>query len=894
MSFFGYKHLIYNKTIDSNDKKIHVIGNLQNLNQKLYKDSAKNSQPQNLVIQRCPCCYSRIKTFSEIKKYRCGYCKTNIIQEALALDKNANESLIISNNSSFTVFNKLFEKIVMSFNLHPYILINSENLEMFINDYERSDNKTEVMNNFVTLSFNVYSMTKSFANKNRIDYESLNSYYRLIFSSSKAVLKKLKYKIILKFYDIVTTVNVEDSKVSSNFLMSVLIILECPFIKNNIFSKNLKYEMHEKIKLIVYKILARSMCFIANCTDEKRAYLKSALISKGNENALQSYLEFNTVLINHLFAKIIDGQQQAKPIGFDFIFEGSYKRDDKDSFVANDKTINYRIKLNGYMKNLFLLSFFKFSQFLYDINKQREFIADRSFFYNVYVDFIDLKRDFDEMEHCRGNTSDNDYLFVSNFPHTIPIGCKLKFLESRFKTTMSFKAEESFIKSINQKKVEDLYFHLNINRSAILKDTIRQINDQLEVYRTLKLLREERQGNSMNDVFINATEMTMHKSLRVSFLGEPGLDASGLKREWFQKVIMEIFDTEKNDYFKSLENRKCWLKEDKSNRYLVLDRNSDVYFIIGIILGLSFYNCISSYIPLPITFYKKLLDVPLTIRDFREVYPQEYLYLTKVNTMNDDELLSMDLRFEVTIISDDMIANKENGRMQMVRDVELIPNGSNVVVNSKNKVEFIKSYMNYYLNSSVHAGFKRIQKGFKFILTDDYFYKMMSYSEIYQYYNDGLMNNSTEREGAYDVRYDLVKEQDIRLLSHVTKYINEGKSNYDKWTERDSMTIKWFWELMVEKTEEDRVSMKRYENCYFYKLMLFITGNGTIPACGLHVLELKITKLKNPKSKSATLYPIAHTCFNELCLYEHYESKEGLYESIMMSVLHENIGYGLR
>lgn len=177
-----------------------------------------------------------------------------------------------------------------------------------------------------------------------------------------------------------TTVNVEDSKVSSNFLMSVLIILECPFIKNNIFSKNLKYEMHEKIKLIVYKILARSMCFIANCTDEKRAYLKSALISKGNENALQSYLEFNTVLINHLFAKIIDGQQQAKPIGFDFIFEGSYKRDDKDSFVANDKTINYRIKLNGYMKNLFLLSFFKFSQFLYDINKQREFIADRSFF----------------------------------------------------------------------------------------------------------------------------------------------------------------------------------------------------------------------------------------------------------------------------------------------------------------------------------------------------------------------------------------------------------------------------------------------------------------------------------------------------------------------------------
>lgn len=894
MSIFGYKHLIYDKTINTKDKTIHVIGNLQNLNQKFYKESAKNSKTQNLVIQRCPCCYSKIKIFSEIKKYRCGYCKTNIIQEALGLDKDADDSFIISNNSHVKVFNSLFEKIVMSFNLHPYILINSENLQVFINDYEKSDNKIEIMNNFVMLSFNVFSMTKSFINKNMIDYESLNRYYGLIFSSSSIVLRKLKFKMILKFYDIVTNVNVKDNMVSKNFLMSVLIILECPFIKNKIFSKNVKYEVHEKIKLIVYKILARSMCFIANCTYEKKACLKSALISKGTENALQSYLEFNTVLINHLFAKVIDSQQQAKAIGFDFIFEPSHRNDDKDGFAANNKTLNYKIKVDCYMKNLFLLSFFKFSEFLYDINKQREFISDKSFFYNVYVDFIDLKEDFDKMEGFKNTTVDNEYLFINNFPHTIPIGCKLKFLETRFKTIMNFKAEESFIKSINQQKVEDLYFHLSINRSSILKDTIRQINDQLEVYRTLKFLREERQRNSMNDMFVNATEMAMHKSLRVSFLGEPGLDASGLKREWFQKVIMEIFDTQKNGYFKSLENRKCWLKEDKSNRHLLSDITCDVYFIIGIILGLSFYNCISSYIPLPKSFYKKLFDVPLTIRDFREVYPQEYLYLTKVNTMSDDELLNMDLRFEVTVILDDMVANKENGRMQMVKDVELIPNGSNVVVNSKNKVEFIKSYMNYYLNSSVNAGFKRIQRGFKFILFDDCIYKMMSYNEVYQYYNDGLMENLAGREGAYDARYDLVKEHDIRLLSHVTKYINEGKSNYDKWTERDSMTIKWFWELVIEKTEEDRVSMKRYESCYFYKLMLFITGNGTIPACGLHVLELKITKLKNPKSKGVSLYPIAHTCFNELCLYEYYESKERLYESIVMSVSHENMGYGFR
>lgn len=894
MSFFRYKHLIYDNTTNTNNRRINVIGNLKNINQKFYKELSKKETPQNLVIQRCPCCNSKIKIFSEIKKYRCGYCKTNIIQESSVIDKDANESLTISNNFCFTAVNKLFEKMVMSFNLHPYILMNLENLEMFISDYEKSENKIETMNNFVILSFNVYSITKSFVYGNIINYKDLNNYYIVIFSSNSTVHKKVKYKMILKFYDLVTNVITEDSQVSNNFLMSVLIILECPFIKNNIFLKSSKCDMHEKIKLIVYKILARSMCFIANCTEEKRAFLKSALINTGNEDALKSYLEFNTVLINHLFAKIIDSQQHSEPLGFDFIFETSHKIDDKDNSITNRKTTYYEIKLNSYMNNLFLLSFFKFSQFLYDINKHREFISDKTYFYNVYVDFIDLKRDFDEMERYKSVTKDNKQLFISNFPHTIPIGCKLKFLESRFKNTMSFKAEESFIKSINQKKVEDLYFHLSVNRSTIFEDTIRQINDQLEVYRTLKFLKSERQRDHTNDQFMKSIEMTMHKSLRVNFLGEPGLDASGLKREWFQKVILEIFDTEKNGYFKSLDNRKCWLKEDESNKHLTLGRDCDVYFIIGVILGLSFYNCVSSYIPLPITFYKKLLNVPLTIRDFREVFPQEYLYLTKINTMNDDELRSMDLRFEVTIISDDMVANKENGRMQMVKEVELIPNGSNVVVNSTNKVAFIKCYMNYYLNSSVNAGFKRIQKGFKFIMTDYYFYEMMSYHEIYQYYNDGLMDNSAVREGMYDARYDLVKEHDIKLLSHVTKYMNDGKSNYDKWNERESMTIQWFWELMIEKTEEDRKSMKRYESCYFYKVMLFITGNGTIPACGLHVLELKITKLKTPKNKGATLYPIAHTCFNELCLYEHYGSKGVLYESIKMSISHENMGYGFR
>lgn len=228
-----------------------------------------------------------------------------------------------------------------------------------------------------------------------------------------------------------------------------------------------------------------------------------------------------------------------------------------------------------------------------------------------------------------------------------------------------------------------------------------------------------------------------------------------------------------------------------------------------------------------------------------------------------------------------------------VKNVEIIPNGSNIKVTAKNKLEFIKSYMNYYLSSSVEIAFKRLQKGFKLIINETPFYELIKHYELYQYYNDGLLDFKHDLSKDHDARYDLIKESDIRLLSHVTKYMNEGKSNYNKWNEEESDTIKWFWELVIEKTEEDRLK-KKYEDSFFYKLMLFTTGNGALPVCGLHVLELKISKMKNPINSNATLYPIAHTCFNELCVYEKYKSKQLLYESILVSISHDNTAYGFR
>ena len=903
MSFWSYKHLIYGSTDFSEANKIQVIGKLQNLNSKYYGSIKHNvSQNQKLVVKSCPCCSSKLKIFYDIEKYRCGYCKINVILKSDGANHYVTNNLVVSSKPKSIFFNKLKKKLSSSVNFEPYILSTLANLHKFEADYDKSDNKIEVMNNFINSNFNLTSMAKSFTVDkfvDFIDYKLLAKYYYEIFSSSNKMYKKLKYKMILRFYDIVSNVNVQDTMCSNNHLRAILIILECPFFKNNIFSNKVQSKAYKEIQMIAYKILTRCICFIANCSQEKKSYLKKLWLNLGNEEMMQKYLEFVNVLINHIFSKTIQNSKTPKSSGFSYFFGSAHIKENSNSTIINAKNTQFEIKVESYKNNLFLLSFFKFSQFLFNVNEQKEFISDKTLFYSVYIDYIDLEKDFVQKEIYKNNDSEYCYFFVTNFSHTIPLGCKFKFLEARFRDTMKFKAEEAFLKAINKRTIENLYFHINVKRISVLQDTINQINNQLEIYKTLKCLKEGKnidfyiQKNYLNNTFLNNVEMTMHKSLRISFVGEPGLDGSGLKREWFQKLILELFDTQKNAYFKILETRKFWFKEDISNKYLKTQASIDLYFIIGVIIGLSIYNCISSYVPLPATFYKKLLNVPLTIRDFREVYPQEYLYLTKVNNMSEEELEQMDLRFEVTIILNEINSNKKVFKNLAVKNVEIIPNGSKIKVTAKNKLEFIKSYMNYYLSSSVEIAFKRLQKGFKLIINETPFYELIKHYELYQYYNDGLLDFKHDLSKDYDARYDLIKESDIRLLSHVTKYMNEGKSNYNKWNEEESDTIKWFWELVIEKTEEDRLK-KKYEDSFFYKLMLFTTGNGALPVCGLHVLELKISKMKNPINSNATLYPIAHTCFNELCVYEKYRSKQLLYESILVSISHDNTAYGFR
>src|ERR1700733_3240217 len=86
-----------------------------------------------------------------------------------------------------------------------------------------------------------------------------------------------------------------------------------------------------------------------------------------------------------------------------------------------------------------------------------------------------------------------------------------------------------------------------------------------------------------------------------------------------------------------------------------------------------------------------------------------------------------------------------------------------------------------------------------------------------------------------------------------------------------------FWKLFA-----------RMDGAMQRKLLTFVTGSDRIPATGVANLAFKISILGDSDNR----YPIAHTCFNQLCLYR-YRNK-GKLEKMLMRALEESEGFGLK
>jgi len=95
------------------------------------------------------------------------------------------------------------------------------------------------------------------------------------------------------------------------------------------------------------------------------------------------------------------------------------------------------------------------------------------------------------------------------------MGAKMNIMEYDARRQMEIKAREAFFTTVFQKRAVAPHLLLKVRRECIIEDSLTQIS---------------------------CNEMDVKKGLRIEFVGEDGVDAGGLRKEWFLLLCREVFD----------------------------------------------------------------------------------------------------------------------------------------------------------------------------------------------------------------------------------------------------------------------------------------------------------------------------------------------------------------
>lgn len=134
-------------------------------------------------------------------------------------------------------------------------------------------------------------------------------------------------------------------------------------------------------------------------------------------------------------------------------------------------------------------------------------------FYNTLLDYHDLVADFKAWESKKAKFT------FCQYPLFLSMGAKIRIMEYDARRQMEIMAREAYFDSVTTHRAIDGYFHLRVRRECMVDDSLKQISGAV--------------GSGPEE---------LKKGLKVHFTDEEGIDAGGLRKEWFLTVVRDIFD----------------------------------------------------------------------------------------------------------------------------------------------------------------------------------------------------------------------------------------------------------------------------------------------------------------------------------------------------------------
>ncbi|CAE8633475.1 unnamed protein product, partial [Polarella glacialis] len=313
--------------------------------------------------------------------------------------------------------------------------------------------------------------------------------------------------------------------------------------------------------------------------------------------------------------------------------------------------------------------------------------------------------------------------------------------------------------------------------------------------------------------FLHKVEpVQLHLPLKVQFVGEDGLDEGGVRREFFQVLVRQLFDQSYAMFTRDPNAHTTWFST------LALD-NGDTNFLFkacGTVIGLAIYNNEDGIqIQFPLALFKKLKGEALNLSDLQDIHPEVWMSMQQLLSWT-PATGDPNREFEDIFCLTFAITYDFFGEM---RTEALKEGGEDLLVNFDNRREYVDLRCKWILEKSVERQFKILAEGFNQVV-DSALWSLLTAQEAY------LM---------------VCSEPDLDIAD-----LRRG-ARYDGYRD-DEPYIQGFWEILE---GFDVVQRKKF--------LAFTTGCDRAPLGGLH--ELKMSLQKNGAETTDRL-PTAHTCFN--------------------------------
>ncbi|KAG0153278.1 hypothetical protein PDIDSM_5128 [Penicillium digitatum] len=305
-----------------------------------------------------------------------------------------------------------------------------------------------------------------------------------------------------------------------------------------------------------------------------------------------------------------------------------------------------------------------------------------SIFYNTLLDYSDLVTDFETWEAKVSKFS------FCQYPFLLSIWAKIHIMEHDARRQMEVKARDAFFTSVLNHTAVSQYLVLKVRRECLIEDSLKGVSEVV--------------GTGQEEI---------KKGLRIEFSGEKGIDAGGLRKEWFLLLVREVFDPLHGLFVYDDDSQYCYF-----NPYCF--ESSEQFFLVGVLLGLAIINSTILDVDLPPFAFKKLLSAaphangPQTATSMRSTFKCTLEDLAEYRPALAKGLRGL-LEFEGNVAETfcyDFVAQVD--RYGEIISVPLCSNGENRPVTNSNRREFVDLYVHYLLDTAVARQFEPFKRGF--------------------------------------------------------------------------------------------------------------------------------------------------------------------------------------